>query len=284
MGLDRYIEICATEQDVWSSLHIPAPARLKSNRKPAKEKNAGLWADPVTSLHVHGLPANAISLNVQGRKPTGPLDGFGRLFKKTYQVVLPKTSVPPRQIIAMWKKEFPKFWPRGNHYFGPTDEITPGQVSILHLAGIGGYNYPGRFPLIATGVLVIYSDKDSFAFLSVEGHTIAGMITFTAFEEADGSTVIQMKVLGRASDPLYELIFLLGVGHAMEDAFWLKSLNKLAACLGASGKPESTIEYLDRKVQWSKANNIWKNAAASSLIFMLMSPFRWLGNLVKSKG
>ncbi len=284
VGLDERIAICSTEQDIWSTLGISAPDGIKAVRKQSKRNPDSVWADPVSILNVHGLPANAISLNVEGRRPTGPLAGFGQLWQKRYQITLPQTSMTPRQIVQTWKKEFPKYWPKGNYYFGPTDEITPGQVSILHLAGLGGLNYPGKLPFIATGVLVIYADEDSFAFLSVEGHTLAGMITFTAYKDLEEATVIQMRVLGRASDPLYELIFRLGLGHAMEDAFWLKSLKNMATCFGASGKPESPIEYLDRRVQWSKTKNIWKNAAAGSMLYMLMSPFRWLGSLKKVNG
>jgi anti-anti-sigma regulatory factor len=284
VGLNEQIDICSTGQDVWHTLGIPVPDEISTARDPIKHKPEETWAEPVSVLQVHGMPANAIDLNVVGRKPSGPLAGFGQLWQKTYQVILKDVTVTPGQIIQTWKKEFSKFWPKGNHYFGPAPEILPGQVSILHLAGPGGMNYPGGLPFIATGVLVIHANEDSFAFLSVEGHMIAGMITFTSYKDANGFTVIQLKALGRASDPLYELIFRLGLGHAIEDGFWIKSLQKLAICFGASGKPESTIEYLDRQVQWSRVNNIWKNAAVGTMKYVLLLPFRWLGNLVKVNG
>jgi hypothetical protein len=55
------------------------------------------WAKPVDYLHAPGLPADAINLNVEGRRLTGPLRGFGQLWQKTYRVRLDGISITPAQ-------------------------------------------------------------------------------------------------------------------------------------------------------------------------------------------
>ena len=99
---------------------------------------------------------------------------------------------------------------------------------MLNLAGPGGINRAGGGPMISTGIMVIYADDESFSFMTPEGHMFAGMITFSASRE-EQDTVAQIQALVRASDPLYELTFRLGVGHKMEDDFWMQTLRNLAA-------------------------------------------------------
>ncbi len=77
---------------------------------------------------------------------------------------------------------------------------------------------PGKMTL-STGVLVIYADDESFAFMTPEGHQFAAWITFSSYRD-DPAPVIQVQALMRASDPLYELSMPI-VGHRMEDRFWV---------------------------------------------------------------
>ena len=60
---------------------------------------------------------------------------------------------------------------------------------------------PGGMTL-STGVRVIYADEESFSFMTPAGHMFAGIITFSAYDDA-GDTVIQIQALIRASDPLF---------------------------------------------------------------------------------
>ena len=59
-------------------------------------------------------------------------------------------------------------------------------------------------PKLATGILVIYADEESFTFMTPEGHMFAGMITFSA-EDVQGRTEVRISILLRCNDPLYEL-------------------------------------------------------------------------------
>lgn len=238
------------------------------------------WAKPVDKLSVSGLPAGAINLNVEGRHVAGALQGFGQMWQKTYWVRLSGAPVTPGQVVQVWKQNFPKFWPKGNRFYGPVSGLEPGQVAVLNLAGPGGITALGGQPLISTGVMVIYSDDESFTFMTPEGHMFAGWITFSAIEE-EGSTVAQAQVLIRASDPLYEMALRLGFGHKSEDDFWQHTLKGVAAHFGVDGQVQQRTTLVDPKVQWPQARNIWHNAAVRTTFYTLAAPLRWARGLVK---
>jgi hypothetical protein len=77
---------------------------------------------------------------------------------------------------------------------------------------------PGAVALLGglSGVMVLYSDEESFTYMTPEGHPFFGWITFSAYEKEDGTTVAQAYLLIRANDPLYELVMPLGL-HKVED-------------------------------------------------------------------
>jgi hypothetical protein len=236
----------------------------------------------VERLKVAGVSAEAVNLNVEGRRLTGPVKGFGQMWQKTYCVRLSGVKATPAEVIRTWKENFPKFWPKGNRFFAPLTDIQPGDVAVLNLAGPGGITGPGGMPVISTGIMVIYADEESFSFMTPEGHILAGLITFSAHED-EGAPVAQVQVLIRAYDPLYELTFRLGVGHKTEDEFWHSTLTALAAHFGVQGTVQQQTSLVDPKVQWSEAKNIWHNAAIRTGLYMMTAPLRWVRGLGKSK-
>lgn len=116
---------------------------------------------------------------------------------------------------------------------------------------------------LSTGVLALYADERSFTFMTPQGHMFGGWIAFSA-EERSGATTVQVQVLLRASDPIYEIALALGA-HRKEDKFWLQILTALARHLGV-GEPEVTskVVCVDSKRQWAKWRNVWYNAAIRS--------------------
>ena len=229
--------------------------------------DVGHWAQPVEKLTTSHLPADAINLNVEGRQVVGPLQGFGKMWQKTYEVRLSGCAAPPREVIRVWKENFSAFWPSGNRFYGPITGIAPGEVAVLNLAA------PGM--KLSTGVLVLYADDESFTFMNPQGHPFAGWITFRAFEE-DGCTVAQAQVLVRANDPLWELVMSFG-GYGKENEFWHDTLKSLAAHFSVEGQPLMKETCVDPKRQWSEAKNIWHNAAIRSALYTLVAPVRWVG-------
>ena len=127
---------------------------------------------------------------------------------------------------------------------------------------------------MATGVLVIYADDESFSFMSPEGHPFAGPLTFSAFVDETGATVAQIQELTRASDPLWELAMMTPVlGERMQNDIWRQTLRNLAQRFGVDGAVESRIVCVDKRRQWKNAKNIWQNAGIRS---GLSAPLRLL--------
>ena len=237
-------------------------------------RDAGNWADPVARLKLGAVPADAINLNVEGRRAVGPLQGFGRMWQKTYWVRMSGAEATPTETINAWKEHFADFWPGKNRFYAPLTGIAPGEVALLNLAA------PGGMPL-STGVMVIYADDESFTFMTPEGHMFSGWITFSA-HEADGTTVAQAQLLIQANDPLYEIGFRLG-GAKAEDRFWHQTLEALAGHFGVKGQVQMTATCVDPKLQWSQAKNIWHNAAIRSALYATVAPLRWVRRLGKGR-
>jgi hypothetical protein len=229
----------------------------------------GQWATPVERLSVPDLPKGAINMNVRGRRPMGPMKGFGPLWLRTYQIGLTGSAATPAQVIRVWKEQFAGFWPPGSRFYGADRPIEPGDVGVLNLAGPAGTT-------IATGILVIYADEESFCFLSVEGHMFGGMINFSAYEE-EGATIAQVQAMLRSGDPVYELGQRLGFAVEAEDRFWHGALTNLAAHLGVEGEPvRQQAVLLDPTIQWSRATNLWHNAAIRTTLYL---PIHWVRGL-----
>jgi hypothetical protein len=234
---------------------------------PARNREAA-WAQPVSKLTVSDAPADVINLNVAGRRVVGPMQGFGQLWQKTYRVALHGAKVTPQEVIAIWKANFPRFWPEGSRFHAPLTSIAPGEVALINLPIM-----PAGLPL-STGVLVIYADDVSFSFMSPEGHMFAGMITFSA-DAVDGTTYAQAQVLIRANDPLWEIVARISM-FRKEDEFWCHTLKSLAAYFGVSTEVETRRVCVDPRLQWSKAGNVWQNAAVRSFLFTALGPLRWV--------
>jgi hypothetical protein len=230
------------------------------------------WAKSVARLNVGDVPAGALNRNVDGRRVTSPIQGFGKMWQKTYRVGLPADRVSATELIATWKQRFPEFWPDGNSFYSPLTGIEPGEVALLNMT------LPGRMKL-STGVMVLYADEESFTLMTPQGHMFAGWITFSA-AELDGETVAQAQVLMRASDPIYEVGLTLG-GHRQEDAFWQHTLTQLAAHFGEPGEVDTKVVCVDRRRQWSKWRNVWHSAAIRSTLYTLAAPARLVKRLVR---
>lgn len=217
-------------------------------------RDENYWAKKGTDLQVGDVPKDAINLNVQGRNVTSPIQGFGRMWQKTYRVNL-GTEVEPTEVIKTWKEKFPTFWPQGNNFYGPITGMAPGDVAVLNLKLPGGVR-------LSTGVMVMYADDESFTLMTPQGHMFAGWITFSAFPTSEG-VIAQAQVLMRASDPLYEVGLTMG-GHKKEDRFWDATLTNLAGHFDVEAPVEMTAVCVDKKRQWKRAGNIKQNAAIRS--------------------
>jgi hypothetical protein len=199
------------------------------------------------------------------------------MWQKTYRMDL-GAATDPAAAIALWRANFPDFWPKGNRFSGALTGINPGDVALLDLAMGGGVK-------LSTGVFVLYADTESFTLMTPQGHMFAGWITFSA-ERVRDDTVVQAQVLMRASDPLYEIGMTLG-GHRKEDKFWIATLRALGDRIGVPDAPITAgTTCVDKKRQWRHAGGIWHNSMVRSVLQMIASPVTALVRVTRrgSKG
>ena len=233
-----------------------------------RRSDAGNWAKPVRTLSTKDVPGGAIDLNVTGRRVQGVATGFGRLWQKSFWVRLEGASVAPHEVVRVWKESFGDFWPKGQRMFLPATGIAPGEVGLINAKPMPGV------PQMATGVLVIYADDESFSFMSPEGHPFAGHLTFSAADD-DGVTVVKVDELTRASDPFWELMMMMPiVGERMQNDIWRATLRNVAKHFGVDGAVQSRIVCVDQHRQWSQAKNVWQNASIRSTLYSFVRPFR----------
>jgi hypothetical protein len=232
-------------------------------------RDAANWAKPVDRLSAAGLAGAPVDA-VTGRRVTGPLQGFGQLWQKTFKVRLEGVAVTPQALIGSWKDDFPAFWPSSARFYAPLAGIAPGEVALLDIAPV-----PGSPVRLSTGVMVLYADDVSFTFVTPEGHTLSAWITFSAFRDGD-VTVAQAQALERTSDPFDELVYLLG-GNRMNDRFWRQTLENLAIHHGTI-EPiiQSDIICIDSRRQWRHSANVRNSATLRTARRTLTAPFRWL--------
>jgi hypothetical protein len=241
-----------------------------------RRRDEANWAKPVETLTLKDAPEGAINMNVTGKRVTSPMQGFGKMWQKTYKVRFTGTDVSPGEVITTWKQNFSSFWPPRNNFYGPVTGIAPGEVALLNLS------MPGRMKL-STGVLVLYADEESFTLMTPEGHMLAGLITFSAFEDTEG-TVAQAQVLMRTYDPFYEVGAIM-FGHRKEDRFWQHTLRSLASHFGVvDAQVQTSSLCVDKKRQWNNARNISRNSFFKTTGYVVSAPMRWFGKGKKHQG
>ncbi len=233
-----------------------------ANRRPEQPRDADHWARYVETLRVTGLREGAGARNVEGRRPMSPLQGFGKMWQKTFKVRLEGAKASPAEVVRTWREGFPELSGMGKGFLVPSGGLVPGAVALLG----GGL----------TGVMVLYADEESFTYMTPEGHPFSGWITFSSHVAEDGTTVAQAQLLIRANDPLWEAMMPLGL-HKMEDMTWQRTLRRVAAHFGADGRVETKVVCVDPKRQWRHYKNVRHNVLIRSALHALTAPLRWLG-------
>jgi hypothetical protein len=255
----------ALEDPTTQPTETPAPAAAAPAAAP---NDSTSWAGPVDRLHVTDAPKGSMAATVEGRRLSGPLQGFGQLWQKTFRVRLDGT-LEPAAVIAEWKARFPDFWPKGNTFYAPICGIRPGEVALLKITAAGPVK-------LNSGVMVVYADDTSFTLMTPEGHALAAWITFSAEREAaTGQVVAQAQALERTSDPITELAYAFGANR-QNDRFWEQALENFARHLGSDVRCETTVVKVDPRRQWRYAGNIVHNAGIRGMLWSVTHPRSWL--------
>jgi Domain of unknown function (DUF1990) len=240
----------------------------------AQPRDAAFWAKRVERLEVSDVPEGAANVNVQGRREVGALQGFGKLWQKTYRVRLIGAEVAPEEAVKVWKEHFPEFQPPNSRFYPSMAGVAPGEVLFIS-ASVGGMP-------VYTGVRVIYADEESFTVMTPEGHPESGWNTFSAYQDEDGTTVAQIQSLARANDPIYELGFRI-VGSTTQERIWTHVLKSLAAHFGVNEPVSLEKVCVDPKLQWFYVKNVWQNAGARSMLYTIAGTGRWVRGLMRRR-
>ena len=217
--------------------------------------NGKEWAEyygPVTSAEA---PEGA-GPNVIGRRMSGPLRGFGKLWRKCYEVTLQGLSSKAGDLTSILAEKLGQFWPPGNELLLPSDGLKPGAVGAIAI------RMPGAGHLY-TGLRTIHFGANSFTFSTLEGHMASGWITFSVSERG-GCPVVNIISLARTGDPLFEVGFHL-FGHKAQEDFWKGTLTRFAEYLGAKPRVAVSKEAVDNKLRWDGLYSLSRNATYNSI-------------------
>jgi hypothetical protein len=236
--------------------------------EPKTPRDRDAWARPVDRLSTTASGAGMDT--VTGKRVAGPVQGFGQMWQKTFSVRLDGVEMGPEELVAHWKERFPTFWPKGSRFYAPLSGIKPGEVALLEVQAV-----PGAPLRMSTGVMVIYADRESFTFMTPEGHALSAWITFSAFRDGD-TTVAQAQALERTADPFIELSYVLGA-NKMNDRFWEQTLENLARSVGVAAPEVRAVKVcVDKRRQWWYVRNLRFSAALSMAVGTITAPVRWL--------
>ena len=67
----------------------------------AERSDVPYWAVTRNVLRVSDVPTQAVSLNVEGRRVAGALQGFSQIWQKTYKVHLTGAETTPREVVRV---------------------------------------------------------------------------------------------------------------------------------------------------------------------------------------
>jgi hypothetical protein len=236
--------------------------------RPTAPSDTDAWARPVDRLTTTATTPSIDT--VTGRRVAGPVQGFGKMWQKTFSVRLDGIDITPEALVAHWKQDFGSFWPKGARFYEPLSGIKPGEVALLEVPPL-----PGSPVRMSTGVMIIYADDEAFTFMTPQGHPLAAWDTFSAFRDGD-VTVAQAQALERTADPLTELAYMFGADR-YNDRFWEETLANLARSVGMAEPSVVTQKVcVDRRRQWRYVGNVRFSPAVSMAIGAVTAPVRWL--------
>ncbi len=280
-GLEEAISVYDTRSQALSASGVASGASEGSGPKrfevtaesPGDVRQGDImqWSKPLVKLHVPEIPGAVSSINVEGRRPVGPVRGFGQRWEKTYEFRFPVGEAKPTEIAAAMKERFAGFQPPQNHFYPSPAGIKPGEIVLISSVVLA-------LPLY-TGVLVSYADDISFTLMTPQGHPESGWVSFRAFNES-GNTVCQIQGLARANDPIYEIAFRLH-GSKFQEQTWVHVMESLAKHLGVQSPVKMTRKCIDTGLQWSEVGNIRHNAQVWTLVYLALWPVRRLARMFR---
>ena len=243
------------------------PIRRPRRRRPATRTN---WAKPVDRLSAEGVAGAKVD-TVTGKRVSGPLQGFGQLWQKTFTRPLDGSTMSPQEVIAIWKERFPTFWPKRATFYAPLAGIAPGEVALLDIAPV-----PGSPVKLSTGVMVLYADDESFTFMTPEGHTLSAWITFSAYRDGD-VTVAQAQALERTVRPVRRARPTCSARNRMNNRFWRRRSKTWPGTSGSRPRPSRPRSSASTSAaSGGTPRNVRNSATLRAAGHTLTAPVRWI--------
>ena len=269
-GLNQVINLYANRDDALTALDIlPTSIPSSPSKQATVTQDQHFWCPPLNHISVQFTSPTGFNLNVNGRLPVGPVNGFGQLWQKIYWLKVNDSAITPEETIKALKENFPALQPSYNRFYPSPEGIKPGEVVLFDSFTPGGP--------VSSGVLVLYADERSFTFITPQGHPESGWISFTATRGEDGKTLVQLLGLARSNDCVYEAAFRL-VGSKMQVRIWTFLLRSLAHHLGVQPVISVNQTCVDPGLQWSELKNLWYNAQIRTILY---TPAHWARNLTR---
>lgn len=229
--------------------------KLKNLEVTAGKQSDEGWAPFIEKIKVTEKPEGALVKNMDNRRLQAQINGFGKMWQKTFRLMIDKPEFTPEDIINKLKQNFVAFQVPENFFFPTSKGLSPGALVFIDSATPGG--------VVSTGIYVLYMDDTSFTYVTPQGHPEAGWITFSAKEE-EGKIRLQIQGLVRASDPFFEIAYAIA-GQAFQEKIWLNVLTQMAKHLEIEDNGQMVKYKPANYCQWGKCGNIWYNAQLRSL-------------------
>src|SRR5687768_17528717 len=109
----------------------------KTPSQAPESRDGAHWAKPVGRLSAEGVAGAKVD-SVTGKSVTGPLQGFGQMWQRTFRVPLEGSSMSPQEVIVVWKERFATFWPKAGRFYASLAGIVPGEVALLEISPMPG--------------------------------------------------------------------------------------------------------------------------------------------------
>lgn len=150
-------------------------------------------------------------------------EGTGPLVQHDYWCVVRGCRFAPEALMAHVREHFAEFPPAELADFERREgggALEPGDEMRIRLPGAG-----------MVGVRVIHMDARSMTVATLEGHPIAGRITFGAYPNERGDVIFHIRSRARNASLLHYLGHRV-VGEPMQSTTWTDFLDRLAHSVG----------------------------------------------------
>ena len=150
--------------------------------------------------------------------------GVGPLVQRDYWCVIDRCAMRPPELLAFVRRRFPELPPEEFAAFEPSG----GDGAPLEVGDELRISIPGAGRV---AVRVVHLDTNSLTVGTLQGHPIAGRITFGAYPNDRDDVIFHIRSRSRASSRLHYLGHLT-VGDPMQSTTWTDFLDRLAHTVG----------------------------------------------------